>query len=817
MKKILIKAAILLCVFIGAIIITSLLMKNESTTNLSDFGTPTLPVVMIEDEGVSFNQMFGYTTQMDVDGTRDSLTPLDTDRNLEICIQPYDNTIQSMTYEIRTSDGSKVLENKTIKDFTQNDGYYRTTINIQCEMLMNQEYSLQLKLEYASGSAYYYTRVIMRTDINTQQYLAFVQQFAKSSLSKESEDSVAAYLEPDDTASNSSFLDINIHSSSDMVTWADLEPQMSRQGVPVIKDINETTGSVSLEYQITAKDADGNEELYNVTEFYRMRYVNGAIALLDFERSARQVFDPEGPVITSEAVQLGVISKEVQYMSDATAQVLAFVQEGELWTYSRSMKRMTRIFSFRDITNTDIRGDNTNHKIHIVRVDSSGDMDFIVYGYMNSGAHEGQVGIAAYHYYSSQNALKEQAFIPSTSSDEFLNLDADLLTYTNQNGQMFVYRNDTLYQIDMESGTYETVVEGVPKENFMVSKSNASAVWKTGGSDDTATVLVQMDFETVTTRNIVAPDGYQIQAIGYMNEDFVYGLARTEVVSDPTGGGVFAMDLLRIINTEQEVLKEYSAQGRYITSVTIGTSVMQLDLSVKDATGYVYQASDTIMNNKSSDTETVSVNPSYSSRRGTTIRLAFESSKIDTSADIIYSKIRLNTLNHEVELPQEESQQTSYYVYARGGLAGVVDNVSGAIALADGITGVVLNQSQQYVWERGNVKTQIELRMEDIPEIFRSGTMDMEQLQEAVGDTADVLDLTGSTLEQILYFISTQRAVLAKTPEGSVLLIGYNSNSIIWYDPLSAQATLHTREESNQIFSSQGNVFISYIETLDER
>lgn len=58
-----------------------------------------------------------------------------------------------------------------------------------------------------------------------------------------------------------------------------------------MKDINETTASLSVEYQIAALDENGNQEIYDVTEFYRMRYTETRIMLLDFKRSASQVFE----------------------------------------------------------------------------------------------------------------------------------------------------------------------------------------------------------------------------------------------------------------------------------------------------------------------------------------------------------------------------------------------------------------------------------------------------------------------------------------------------------------------------------------------
>ena len=65
------------------------------------------------------------------------------------------------------------------------------------------------------------------------------------------------------------------------------------------------------------------------------------------------------------------------------------------WSYNRSANKTTQIFSFRG-GDLDERENLQEHGIKIVRVEESGDIDFVVYGYMNRDVHEGEVGIAVY-------------------------------------------------------------------------------------------------------------------------------------------------------------------------------------------------------------------------------------------------------------------------------------------------------------------------------------------------------------------------------------------------------------------------------------
>ena len=200
-----------------------------------------------------------------MDFTRDSLTPMDTSKNITLIINPFSCDLYNLSYEIRTSDGSKVIENSSTRKLSSQDSYLKAVLHLKAdEMRMNQEYTLQVTLDTSVGEIYYYTRIIQRSRLNTEQYIRFVQNFYEKCMNKDATTELAAYVESDDSVADNSFTSVNIHSSLDMVTWGKLSPTISRRAVPTIKDINETTGSISLDYEITAFNEDGKTEVYDV-------------------------------------------------------------------------------------------------------------------------------------------------------------------------------------------------------------------------------------------------------------------------------------------------------------------------------------------------------------------------------------------------------------------------------------------------------------------------------------------------------------------------------------------------------------------------
>ncbi|MCQ4673075.1 hypothetical protein NE689_17335 [Lactonifactor longoviformis] len=818
MKRILTKIGILAALFVIAVLVISSRMNKQTTDNKTDLEAASLPVLSMEIDGNELNQLLGYKQEMQVDFMRDSLTPIETDKEITLAITPCGHKIKSVAYEVRTSDGSKVVENAKIKSFSKEENTQKATFAIQQPIRMNQEYSLRFAVETDKETVYYYTRLIQRAGLNTDKYLEFAETFYQLCLDKSSRSELTKYLETDSSMNSQSYTEVNIKSTNDMVSWGKLEPQLFRKGIPTIKDINETTGSISIEYMISAKDEEGNQELYHVTDFYRMRYTQARVMLLDFERSARQVFDGNLPVITKDGINLGVASKEVQHVTNQNADIVAFVQEGELWSYNKTANKLTRILSFREDGESDIRYESTAHSMKIIRVGETGDVDFVLYGYMSRGSHEGVVGTGVYHYSNDQNVLEEKFFLPTTQSYEFLRKDLEKLSYISTQDQLYLLLEGSLYRFDTQSKEYEVLKSGIPKDGFYVSATNAHAAWMEGNDANNTTQITEIDFESGETRTITAAEGTRLRAVGFINEDLVYGIANeSDILTDASGNIQFAMNEVRIESFDGTLVKNYQQEGVYILGITLQQGLIELSRANWQDGAYVEINTDHIMNNVQQEEKAITVNAKVTERQGMQIRLNFSSSIRDKNPLVMVSKMMESqenrTLNMEVEKTQDGQ---AYYVYAKGKLDSIFTRPNEAIVRADEQTGVVLNRAQQYVWERGNLKTRVTMELGDIPEVFKTGELDTDALAEGLGSSGTVLNLTGCSLQSVLYEVSASRPVIAKISDTeSVLIIGYDPYNTILYNPVTQETYPYGLNDSTELFQSAGNVFISYIESID--
>ena len=816
MKRILKKAGILLLVFLLGTVGTALLLNSEFTDNRSDFNDAVFPEVMIDMNGTLINRMYGYAQPMQTDFTRDSVTPLDTSKKLTFKVNPYDSEVQSFSYEIRTSDGSKVLENKKIKNLLKEDGYLSVDVEIGSDLRMNQEYSMQIALEMNESTAYYYTRVVSRSQVHASDYAAFVKYFYEACLDKNSADALGSYLEPKTTGASTNYSGININSSLSEVSWGTLAPQLRQEGIPVIKEINETTASVTLEYQITSQNENEETEIYDVKEFYRMKYQDTRIYLLDFQRSANQVFDGTLPVCSDDGIILGVRDKNVEYMMNDAATVIAFVQEGDLWSYSPGNEKINQIFSFRKAEDGDFRDSRTQHDIKIVRVTDEGDIDFVLYGYMNRGSHEGYEGIGVYHYNHDKNVAEERAFIPVSESFEFLKKDLEKLSYVNEKNELFLILAKNLYKINIEDNSSEILEKGIKNANFVSSDNNDHAAWLVSEGDEKGNIK-EIDFDTCKTRLIAPQKGQKLRTVGFMNEDLIYGiLDKSDILKDEEGHKSVGIRTLRIEDFDGNVKKEYQKDGLYITDISVGDTLIEFELSAKSGdTSYVAQKKDTIMNNKKAAANTVKTELVSVSRTGVRVKLVFNMTKQTDSPLTMYAKVS-STDKKDIVLDTQIPQETAYYVYGQGELDSIYTDPAKAVQRADTLGGVVLNRAQQYVWERGNKKTKIQIGTEELPDILLQGTYDIKTLKKSLKKTGTVIDLSGCSLDSVLYEVSAQRPVIAKTGTNtSVLIVGYDEYNTYLYDPVKKETYPYGMNDSTDLFQKAGNVFITYIEKVN--
>ena len=703
------KILILLAVFIVALFTFSKLTNHETKDLTTDLAAPTLPVVYFEDNGHPLNELHGYVEEMSVISMRDTITPLPENGKLSLRIDPYDNKIKEVSFQIRSLNGDRLVQDGNVQvsgDKTAVTG----TISVENLLEEQTEYQLILQVTAGEQTSYYYTRIMEVGKSQIDACVDFVEEFHAITMNKERQSELSSYMEPSSAADNTTLQKVTINNSLSQACWGDFVGTEVTTPVVSIKEMNDDYQVILLEYIMSSVGDSGNSEYYNVEEYYRVRVGAEKIYLLSFERTMEEIFRGEGDQISKDMIDLGIRSENVSYKTNETGNVICFVQQGELWSYNQIENNLTRVFSFRSQEGMDIRENYQEHDIRILRVDEGGSLDFVVYGYMNCGEHEGQVGVSVCHYDGVTNTVEEMLFVPTTLSYEIVKEQIGKLMYVSDSGVFYLTVSNQVYRIQMDSRKAEVYIDGLKSDMLVNSEDGRYIAW----SEDGTTMHVT-DLEKGESFDIHANENQLLKPLGFLGSDCIYGWGyRTDIFSTQTQTDTLALSQVLIVDTSDSahsVLKTYETPGIYVTGIRIQDGSIYLSRVMKNGDIYVDTTEDTIMNRDLQEKDQVHIDTVVSDVKQKEVVLKLLEETSGSTPKTLIPKLIENEEPNTLEI-KNLNASSAYYVYAKGKAVLATDDMAAAVQSADANKGVVIGNNLLYVWRLGQSQTQEPLTIE---------------------------------------------------------------------------------------------------------
>ena len=209
-KKTIIRVIVIVLVFFGSFACFSRLMNSDNIDKTMKLADCTLPVISAYCGDEQINYMSGYTKQMQGQYMRDTITPLDSENKLDIQINTFGETIQSVGFEVRSLDTQRLIEDSVVDDFEATNEDKRVRLNIQDLLSDNTEYLLIVKLSTQKHeNVYYYTRIVKSSEYYPEEKMKFALNFNEKTFEK-SED-IVSNLESNSSGDNSNFNFVNIN------------------------------------------------------------------------------------------------------------------------------------------------------------------------------------------------------------------------------------------------------------------------------------------------------------------------------------------------------------------------------------------------------------------------------------------------------------------------------------------------------------------------------------------------------------------------------------------------------------------------------
>ena len=842
MNKKVIKPIVLMALFFVAIILFSITTNKDNRDMTTTMAKATLPVVYFQQGDNRINELHGYVDKMDATQMRDSITPVDNSRVLPIIVATYGKKIDAMRFEIRSMDGKRLVAKSNVTDYKTSGNNVTANLMIQNILDEDQEYTMIVTLQSEGQEIYYYTRLMQTIDSYVKECVDFALQFHDYTFRDDADTFIPKYMDAA-TGDATTLHYVDLTCTLKQITWADLKPKQIGDTVASIKEINTSYNVITISYVASYVNGKGETEYYNVEEYYRLRMTESRMYVLNFERTLNQIFRGENRFITdNNQIQLGIRDKNIEYAVSETGDVIAFVQQGELWCFDRVNNKIVQVFSFLGAEGINARDNWDQHDIKIARVDEAGSIDFVVYGYMNRGDHEGEVGTAVYHYDGLVHTIEEEIFIPSDVSYEILKAQMGQLMYVNEKGTFYLIMDQKLYSIDTDKRTPEVLVKDLKESCYKVSESNQYFAWVDSEKEYKSDVIHLMNLKNASVYDIKAKKGEYILPLGFIDEDFIYGAAKKDkVMVAAAGNTVFPMKNLTIMDTSENshsILKTYEPSRGSIGSISVEDYTITIHLIKKSGGHYVAAGTDAIMNREGDTEEKVTVGSTVTDRKETQYQLMMKNGADASKIKMLASKSVLLENPRDVSVKNKESQEY-FYVYKKGDVLFATDEIADAIVCANNHMGVVVDSKQQYVWMRARKSAQTafsSLKVNDadkssssvvqavsamlnyrgnglsVKELIDNGGTPKSAIENTLKDS-DVLVISGCTVEEILFYVSKGSPVFAMTgTDSAVLVTGYTSGSIYYYDPQTHSTRSKSYKDADDWFRKAGYIFFTYLD-----
>jgi hypothetical protein len=628
-----------------------------------------------------------------------------------------------------------------------------------------------------------------------------------------------------------------------MITWGDLAVKEVMAPSISLTELASQTASVVVDYLVSSKE--GNvETLYQVQEYYRIRYTPDRMYLLDFKRNMTQIPDPEH-MISNDKIGMGVVGEDVSFVESEDGNIIVFEAAGTLCSYNVTTNKLSQVFSFYQKEDLDPRTYYNQHDVKILNVDEGGNIRFAVYGYMNRGSQEGEVGAQIYFYDSMMNTVEEAIYLPYDKSFSVLDTQMEQLLYVNRVDKLYVFWDDSVYGISLREKKYQKIFTARQDNSMQVSDNHTILVWQEGADLYGSSRLMVRNLNTEQQNTIEAGSGEAIYPLGFMGEDIIYGVARqADIIRERTGGVFFPMYKVCIQNSQGELLKEYRQDDKeiYVTGCLVADN--QITLTQVQRTpegGYTDAPANQITNNAQTVQGKNMLVVAATQLYGNYVQIRMRNTIDTKTMKLLTPKEVMFEGNRDLVLT-EEQDITRYYVYGDFGVNTVTSSPARAIRLAYEMAGVVNNEKGECIWLKGNrvARNQImAIEAASVTEeagslavcldtilnfegVMRNSQYLLDQGQTAIDILRDnlehvqLLDLTGCQLDAVLYYVNQDIPVLASLDnQEAVLITGFNEFNIVVMEPETGKLYKKGMNDSAAWFEENGNNFLTYVREQD--
>ena len=790
-------------------------MERQNTV-YSTMDEASLPIAFVSSGDYLINPMHAYLQEMGNNAARDMITVLPKDRQLRLVVEEYDNMVASATYEIRTLDLDHLIEKGKASEIVRENGSASIVLPIQNLINKDQAYLLHITLDTGAHTLNYYTRILWTNRDYTKSMEEVAYKFTTSSFDKTGSKDITTYLETKDTADNSSLGHVNLYSSYNQITWGKTGMQPKGDFYMTLKEFDGMMGEIQISYESSMTDEDGAEKCFLNEDNFVFRNDPERVYMMDFDRKTHQIFDGDSEDFSGKRIVLGVGNTEdIAVQKSENEHYIAFKTDQGLWRYDQSSKagHAVNIFSYRSKRDDGVRANYDQHDIKILSVSDNGDVDFLVYGYVNRGRHEGNNGILYYRYDSSDDTVTENFFIAIPEVFEQIQWNVEKLAYLSSDGLLYLYYGGNVYGIDTNSLEVITIVSGLQESAFASSDNQQYIAYQNPEASDLyhAEKITLVNLEGNKSSEIQG-EGY-LRVIGFNKDDLIYGIINPKYASVYTEKNKIPISEIHIVGPDLVDKTSYVKDGLLFTNVRVSGTRIHFDkIRPLEGGGYQPAGEDTIISNREEVNERLNGVNSFSDK-------VLQKEWYIEIKDVGTKHVRSTTPKHlsverasslDLNITEAKNALPLFYAYAHGHFRGATRTLEEAYELVYDDFGYVITEDGEFVWNRVDKSTMVTIK--NATTVAGEALQKLSQLSTI--DTYDsfiMVNAFGMDLTSALYFLNKGYPVIAYLQDSCYLIYSYDSLNIRLVDPVSGTQNVVGRSDAEEMFKQDGNRFVGIV------
>ncbi len=831
MNKRLVMWATFLVVFLASVV-GSYKFINQNNQDLTiELSAPTLPLVSMKVGDAYFNVSHGYTGDIDTMDVAQYVCPVGIDRQLSGQIETLGEKVKSVSYEVRNSNGSRLIEAGSLAVLENTVDLLDFQVKMKDLIEEGEEYIFSIILDTEKKSNIrYYTRFVYGEEFLVDEQMAFVLEFHNNTFDKEKVTEIAAYMETESGRDNSTLAYVDIYSKSKQIVWDDLPVERMTEPEMYITYLQDNYGAYTLEYYVKSTVQDTVQYYWVVEDFFVSTY-GEKIFLLDYERTADCIFQYEGDVYQNNKINLGLQNSNVPVVESDDGNMAAFVVNSTLYYYDDVENQINRVYGFFDENNYDQRSAHFNYDIKVLQVDEAGSMYFILYGYMNRGNYEGKTGVILYSYDGQQKLVEEVGFWESTESAAYVMQEVEQLSYFSSREKFYCCMDGNVVSFDLKEGTAKVEIPYAPENKIYVSENHGCVAVEAEGK------VSFWNLESGAVRNVITTVNKKIIPQGFIGNDFVYGIYDKEdgiLQSD----GTYA-EYMREIHIEDalgKVLKKYAVDGIWVSDCTIVGNQVILERVILENGKVETTSQDQIIASKGGNNSSNYIQSAMTENYQTIKQVSLKNKMDLASLEQVEAKEVFYEGSRSIDV-RTESKEAYYKVYSPWRITEYVADAGEAVRKASLAEGYARDYMGAIVWkkEASSVKNQImAIELEEASPQKSSQVVCLDIVLRQMGnpiETAELLaenktcqeilamapkeypwmDITGCSLESMLYYIDRDIPVMVLYDTGEAILItGFNQFNIVVMDPVARKLGYMSRSDAKAMLENTNNQVFTY-------